>query len=510
MLNLYYGLDLCLLPLESVRGPSVADVIEYVPPTTGRPRKSPVRNIGARSARYFRDRALESLGAECQMDLRGDAFDLPAEPNPLKSDWYIENTRDWELPRKRNLILTALRHARLQSGFYPRLREEIWLEIDWWAYRNAPETFGRSIGRPIQRVNQQRTARANARMAIATWDLLARKQVSRTRRQGAGAENAEIGDTAPTIRSVSSELGELLLLSTEVELIHELTARLEGQISSGLSDQATALLLCELEDVARRDCDGPIYARAAAAISRAAADHRSLGSIAPPWVEHAIAINTDPIPLSEAALNSSVLLSTRRRYSESDTVLRRVAPMLTNDPRAESTIAIGASAWRRRLVSEALAGQPRVQFSTIEPYARDAIRFGQFAVEKLPADAPAAARLRAEVRLSEALAVTNALATEQFGRTRAHEVRDFALQAVERQHVRLTSVRDLNALTAYDEARLAVIHASRLAIDSSERMTEFSLLTRVRQIQESRGVHLRDPNEAIAGEGRRSGRSADT
>lgn len=496
IVSLYYGLDLTILPMNSTTGPSLATLLGPAASTTGRPRITDSASSVARSIRYIRQKALNKLAEELQPLASVEPVKAIREPEPTESEWLRQDVQNWSETHLSALQIAALRSARLQAGLHPEVRQEIWLDLDWWAYQNELlPVAAHPIGRPSTRINSERMARATARISIAMWDEL---QKSRQKRKtttplarntlGESSNGQGSTDISPSHKLIlipPSELGQLLLLNDPIEIAHEAISRLAQ--TEGLSDQSTAIILNWLEPVLRRSSDDGLYARAAAAISLAAAQHSELNSIALQWFEKSIDMKVVPRYMAETALNLSVVYSERRRYREADLILRRAAEKTHENQEAQAAIALGGSAWRRRLISEAIDNARVGTIVPILPVARECIQIANNAVHMLGTTAGPTSTLRTEVRLAEALSVGTVLSDRMTVSSVAssNSFRDEARRSVERILQRVTHVAKHHPLTSFtNTARIEVITDVSRSLDDRCPMSQFYIRERVKRMQQ--------------------------
>ncbi|MBB2948807.1 hypothetical protein FB565_008593 [Actinoplanes lutulentus] len=476
VVSLSYGLHLLRMPATHETGPSMATLLPAPAASTGRPRTSDPHLLGVNGVRHCRSKALAKLAAVWTPEPGPEPVVPAVEPAATKAAWFRHATTRLDEADRFALVLNALRSARRTCGSVPEIRDELWLDLDWWEFRNARSRLGVALGRPDRPVNQVRLARAEARMSIALWDLLAGVRETAARNTGS------LTSLVVPSRFVSDIVG----LDSPVEAARSAIVSLEQQGLRGVTDPDLALLVAWLEPTLPDELDAEWCGRAAAVVTRAAADHPALQSMGSNWFDIATARGAPVRVLAEAALNLSVAYSARRRYAESAHALNSFAPSAGTDPLTAGLLAIGQAAWRRRALSEVLRSHRTFDLDRARQMAADGVRHSQTAVEQIRragADG-ISAELRATVRLAEALALGSALlhtTTVRPGRAaaalsaRATTLFDTTADLVSRHSA-------TNDLLAYERARFQVITDIAHSLERGDQMTEFGVLSRARRL----------------------------
>ncbi|MGI5238801.1 hypothetical protein [Dactylosporangium sp. CA-139066] len=491
VLALYFGLDLTILPLTARAGqPSVASRLPAAATRLGRPRTVSGGTLGAEGARYLRKRALGKLARAWRPQPAGRPVAPRRVDDPVRSPWFLEATDGWSAAQVSRLLHAALRSARRGCGPFPAIRSELWLDLDWWAHRARLSILSEyGVGRPSTRINAERMARADARMAIALWDMITS---DRRRPREPDPPASDDGPRAPTRTAAATllippdEVQDLVAMRDPREAALSAIDMLERQSRRGPLDQGTALVLSWLEPLVVDSLDDEDCGRAVAVLTRAGADHSELAGIGFTWFEVAIRRRVPPRHLAEATLNMSVAFSTRRRYGEAEAVLDRMLERGRHDAGVMSLLAIGRSAWRRRLLSEAIAARRPIGDRQLPALVRRGLDEGAASVALLRAGEIESVGpwLRAEVRKAESLAVASAFLHMTLGsRSAVASVRSQALGMRDSVHYNLTRLRRREPVTAYDLARFEVIDDIAQALDVGAQLTDFGILRRVRRIQ---------------------------
>lgn len=483
VISLYYGLELTLLPESARTGQScIASLLPPVPRRTGRPRAQDHGVLGAQGARYVRNTALTKLASTWQA--RPTSADVASwrVPNPLRSTWFTAATADHAPLRIRGLVLRALQSARRHSGLYLDARRELWHDLDWWEHQSAVAVLpGSVIGRPARRINTERLSRANARMEIALWELLRTPEPTRP------PSHPAQGGLAVEILLPPAEVLATLMIHDELQAAQHAIHSLRRQVNDGLSSMSAAYLLAWLEPRVVADLDDDTCGEGAAVLTRAAADHHELNTVGLRWFRAAAHRKVNPRYLAEAALNLSVAAASRRKYAEAEWILIDSGAGASIDSKTAALLAIGHSAWRRRVLSESIAQQ---RFSVgLREIARASLQHAIAAVTLLSAarDAEFSVWLRAAIRQAEALALSSALvAAITTDRAALKGMRDLALRLFDDVSDLHQQVADRQSTTAYDLARVDVIRDVATTLDSGGQLTEFGILRRVQRIQEAR------------------------
>ena len=66
----------------------------------------------------------------------------------MEAYWFGRATARLDEKARSALLLNALRSARRSCGVWPEIRDELWLDLDWWAFRNGRSRLSGTLGRP--------------------------------------------------------------------------------------------------------------------------------------------------------------------------------------------------------------------------------------------------------------------------------------------------------------------------------------------------------------------------
>lgn len=491
MTTLHAGLELVSLPDRS-SGPALGTLLPPVPRKTGRPRSRELSRLGGNGAAYVRAKALSRLAASWRPLPREAAIRVRPEGDFTKSRWFRLATSGWTQEEIRSLLCVALHRARINSSPVIAIRDDLWLDLDWWAFSHQLSPSGDvGVGRPTRPVNGVKRSRADARMSIAVWDIVNSSAGTSAGLAGSpGGIECQIDSakTATLLELPSADtLGELIAMNSAAEVIAQVIEELESQAARGRTEESLALLLAGAETRLLFELNTEIRSRATVVMSRASADNPRLNAYALPWLAHTVG-ELPPSALTETVLNLSVAAAARRRFGEAEWLLGYYLEPKQLEGSEMARFAIGQSAWRRRLLARVIEGNAvasRDYLSAVALAARRWAEDGLCYAEGAVPGGSSSLYFRAAVRVAEA-SVMHVRLAEVRGIAGGRSATDRLKQLTEKTEAFIEE-QSSEDFTPYDLARRDVIRES---LAEAENRTEagpvrFDILDRADRYQRS-------------------------
>lgn len=460
----YYGLYLDPLPLMSKgKGSSIADCVWMSEFSDGREELTWTYS----RIRTLMSSAVSNLERSWLLRPHSGIHRPRREPDPTKSDWFRQFTHDMPSERRARLVRTAVDDSRGWRSAHFDTRQSNDLDLDWWEYHfeGGPSMW---LGKPEQRINQERLYRANASVSISLWDRFTESAEAIQRRQ---------------IRPRIAARGQPADGDDKVDRAKEIIDRLGSQLDEGSTNSHPALELARLESFVYPHLNEDYRQRGAAVLARAAGDNPECRSAASTWYQSAIEECRNSQELSEATLSLSVAASARSQFRRSASILSGYDTTVAR-PTGQSSYyrGIGESAWRVRAVQRALSDRRSFRRATAQQLSVQAVEWALTSLRSFDqrpgpnADPQISERLRAMIRLAEAVGLLLYLPNETVHGGRAADQLfdsiDLLGPSIEAQN---------RALSIYDQVRWdKVCELASLAWDGSASAEPIGVLKEVR------------------------------